>query len=97
MPLRISSLMTSAVLIPSASARSLTATEEGISTGPVALAGAAAAAASASAAADGAVRRRWGRGGRRGRYLRGGMQLHLEVERSRLDIGIECSLDRSRE
>ena len=63
MPLRISSLMTSAVLTVSASARSVTAIEEGSSTGPAGRTGVVGASATAAAPP---LRRRGGRGPLRG-------------------------------
>src|SRR5918996_1234321 len=89
-PLRISSLMMSAWLTPSASARSLTAIELGSSIGPAGRAGAAGASV-ATAPDAGAVRLRWGRGPRRGWYLRGGM-LHLGLQRARHDGRAERAL-----
>ena len=65
MPLRISSLMTSAWLTVSAAARSLTDTDEGSSTGgpPRGTTGCVSTASPPSAPPS---RRRWGRGPRRG-------------------------------
>ncbi len=77
MPLRMSTLMISAQLTPSVSAKSFTVIELGSSTGP---AGRTGACASSSAAPAAPVRLRCGRGPRRGRYLRGGMWYFLELE-----------------
>ena len=93
MPFLIRTLMISAMLTPSVSAKSLTAIELGSSTGP---AGRTGACASSSAAAAAPVRLRCGRGPRRGRYLRGGMWCSLEFERPRRGICAERSLHRGR-
>ena len=67
----------------------LSATDEGISTGPL---GRSATGASATAAPPGPLRRRWGRGPRRCWYLRGGIH-HLELETARLHRRAERTLD----
>src|SRR3990172_679505 len=90
MPLRISSLITSAWLTPSVSARSLTTTDEGSSTGPVGRTTTGAWVATPPLLP--APRRRWGRGPRRGMYLRGGMrELTGQLVKSR--VGAERSAD----
>ncbi len=78
-PFRISSLITSEGVRPSACARSVTATDEGSSTGPVGRTGA----VSVMVAELCGPRLRGGRGPRRGWYLRGGI-LSLERHGPRL-------------
>src|SRR5688500_694896 len=89
MPFLIRTLMISALLTVSFSERSLTTTGFGSSTGPVGRAAAACASATAAAAP---VRLRCGRGGRRGRYLRGGI-VHLEFDQCRRALDAERSPD----
>src|SRR5918994_2969668 len=92
MPLRMRMLMISAWLTPSVSPKSLTVTELGSWTGPAGRTGACASSSAAPAAPP--VRLRWGRGPRRGRYLRGGIDDSLEFERSRRGLSAERSLHR---